>query len=141
MISARQSTLEARWRAVEDHIRFESAHDLEPLVRTFGAKPEWHNKPSNDVLRGADAIRAFYGDLFAGFPDFWLDVRTRHTAGDAIVVEGLFGGTANMRGWGFPQRERKRRFRFAPCSLLQPMTESTPRLFTTTVTLCLSSWA
>ena len=83
----------ARWRAVEDHIRCEAAHDLDALVDTFGANAEWHNKPSNDVLHGHDAIRSFYGDLFAGFPDFWLDIRNRRTADDAIIVDGLFGGT------------------------------------------------
>ena len=83
----------ARWRAVEDHIRCEAAHDLDALVDTFGANAEWHNKPSNDVLHGHDAIRNFYGDLFAGFPDFWLDIRNRRTADDAIIVDGLFGGT------------------------------------------------
>jgi steroid delta-isomerase-like uncharacterized protein len=84
---------DARWRVVEDHIRFEETHDLESLVNTFGSNPEWHNKPSSDVFHGHDAIRGFYGGLFAGFPDFWLDIRTRRTTEDAIVVEGLFGGT------------------------------------------------
>ena len=87
------SEYEARWRAVEDHIRFEAAHDLDSLVNTFGDDAEWHNKPTNDVLHGYDAIRGFYGDLFAGFPDFWLDIQNRRTAGDAIIVDGLFGGT------------------------------------------------
>ena len=107
MISASQSSSEARWRAVEDHIRFEATHDLEPLLGTFGAEPEWHNKPSNDVLHGAEAIRTFYGDLFAGFPDFWLDIRARHTAGDAIVVEGLFGGTHEQSWMGIPATGKK----------------------------------
>jgi steroid delta-isomerase-like uncharacterized protein len=105
--SASQSTLDARWRAVEDHIRFEAAHDLEPLVKTFGADPEWHNKPSNDVLRGADAIRAFYGDLFAGFPDFWLEIGSRHVADDAIVVQGSFGGTHKHVWMGIPATGKK----------------------------------
>jgi predicted ester cyclase len=63
------------------------------LVGTFGEDPEWHNKPSNDVLNGHDAIRGFYRDLFAGFPDFWLDIHHRRLADDAIVVDGVFGGT------------------------------------------------
>jgi steroid delta-isomerase-like uncharacterized protein len=107
MSFASQSTLDARWRAVEDHIRFETAHDLDQLVMTFGADPEWHNKPSNDVFRGPDAIRAFYGDLFAGFPDFWLDIRQRHITGDAIVLEGLFGGTHENAWMGIPSTGKK----------------------------------
>ena len=99
--------LNARWRAVEDHIRFETVHDLDALVDTFGANPEWHNKPSNDVLHGRDAIRSFYGDLFAGFPDFWLDIRNRRAADDAIIVDGLFGGTHDGEWMGIAATGRK----------------------------------
>jgi len=105
--SLSQTSLDARSRAVDDHIRFETAHDLEALVRTFGADPEWHNKPSNDVLRGADAIRTFYGDVFAGFPDFWLDVRSRYVAADAMVVEGSFGGTHEHAWMGIAATGKK----------------------------------
>jgi hypothetical protein len=31
-----------RWRAAEDHIRCEAAHDLDALVDTFGPNAEWH---------------------------------------------------------------------------------------------------
>ena len=97
----------ARWRAVEDHIRFESAHDLDALVDTFGPNAEWHNKPSSDVLHGHDAIRSFYGDLFAGFPDFWLNIRNRRPADDAIIVDGLFGGTHAGEWMGIAATGRK----------------------------------
>jgi steroid delta-isomerase-like uncharacterized protein len=107
--SATQSTatIDARWRAVEDHIRFEAARDLDALLSTFGAEPEWHNKPSNDVLHGTEAIRSFYGDLFAGFPDFWLDIRSRHTSADAIVVEGILGGTHDGAWMGIAATGKK----------------------------------
>jgi steroid delta-isomerase-like uncharacterized protein len=98
---------EARWHVVEDHIRFEAAHDLASLVKTFGDDAEWHNKPSNDVLNGHDAIRAFYGDLFAGFPDFWLDIRSRRTTENAIIVEGFFGGVHEGPWMGIPPTSRK----------------------------------
>jgi steroid delta-isomerase-like uncharacterized protein len=98
---------EARWRAVEDHIRFEGIHDLDSLLDTFGENPEWYNKPSNDILHGRDAIRGFYGDLFAGFPDFWLDIRGRRTADDAIIVDGLFGGTHTGPWMGIPPTGKK----------------------------------
>jgi steroid delta-isomerase-like uncharacterized protein len=84
---------EARRRVVEDHIRFESARDVDSLVGTFGGNPEWHNKPTNDVLHGYDAIRGFYSDLFGGFPDFWLDIHHQRFADEAMVVDGVFGGT------------------------------------------------
>jgi steroid delta-isomerase-like uncharacterized protein len=98
---------EARLRAVEDHIRFEAAHDLHAVVGTFGQDPEWHNKPSHDVLHGHDAIRSFYSDLFAGFPDFWLDIPHRRLTDDAVYVEGFFGGTHEGAWAGIPATGRK----------------------------------
>ena len=109
MSSASQSIEkhDARWRAVEQHIRFEEAHDLDSLVSTFGDDPEWHNKPSNDVLHGHEAIRGFYGGLFTGFPDFWLDIRSRRAAEDTIIVEGLFGGKHEDEWMGIPPTGKK----------------------------------
>ncbi len=98
---------DARLRAVEDHIRFEAAHDLDSLVDTFGDAAEWHNKPANDVMKGRNAIRTFYSDLFAGFPDFWLEIPKRYYAGDAIIVEGTFGGTHTGPWLGIAPTGRK----------------------------------
>src|SRR5215467_8671159 len=87
------ATANARMRIVDDHIRFESTHDLEPLVATFGDKPEWHIQAGEQVLHGHDAIRSFYADLFKGFPNFSLEIRRKHEAKEAVIVEGVLGGT------------------------------------------------
>ena len=87
------ATIAVRLQIVDDHIRFESAQDLDGLMATFGAEPEWHNQAAEQVLRGHNAVRGFYAALFAGFPDFWLDVRRRHVAREAVIVEGILGGT------------------------------------------------
>jgi steroid delta-isomerase-like uncharacterized protein len=89
------------------HIRFEAAHDLDSLVNTFGDNAEWHNRPSSETLYGHDAIPGFYADLFAGFPDFWLDIRNRRTAEDAIIVDGVFGGTHDGGWMGIAPTGRK----------------------------------
>jgi steroid delta-isomerase-like uncharacterized protein len=96
------ATTAARLRVVEDHIRFECAHELDPLMGTFGSEPEWHNQAGEEVLRGNDAIRGFYHDLFAGFADFWIDVQHRHVAEEAVIVEGLLGGTHTGAWMGIP---------------------------------------
>jgi steroid delta-isomerase-like uncharacterized protein len=83
----------ARLRMVDEHIAHESAHRLEPLVATFGAEPEWHDTAGGQMLAGDEAIRQFYAALFHGFPDFWLEVRRKHVAADAVIVEGDLGGT------------------------------------------------
>jgi steroid delta-isomerase-like uncharacterized protein len=83
----------ARLRVVDDHIRFESSHELEHLVATFGDNPEWHNQAGEQVLHGHAEIRGFYADLFQGFPDFALDIRHKHVAPEAVSVEGVLRGT------------------------------------------------
>ena len=87
------ATRAARLRAVDDHIRFECAHELDGLMTTFGSEPEWHNQAGEQVLRGHDAIRGFYAELFGGFPDFRLEVRQRHVALESVIVEGILAGT------------------------------------------------
>lgn len=84
---------EARLAVVNAHIAHEVAHDLDPLVATFGDNAEWHNKTGGDVLRGHGAIREFYGALFRGFPDFDILVHQRHIAAEAIVLETDITGT------------------------------------------------
>ena len=102
-----QPRREARLKAVHDHIRFESRHALDELVQTFGKNPEWHNKAADEILTGHDAIRAFYSDLFGGFPDFWLDIRDEHVTDEAVTVEGLFGGTHTGPWMGIPPTSKK----------------------------------
>ena len=91
----------ARLRLVEEHIRLECAHELDGLMETFGMDPEWHNQAGGEVLHGQEAIRSFYNDLFRGFPDFQLQVQRRHVA-DAVVIEGVLGGTHRHEWMGLP---------------------------------------
>jgi steroid delta-isomerase-like uncharacterized protein len=93
----------ARLRVVDDHIRFECAHELDRLMGTFGSEPEWHYQAGEQVLHGHEAIRDFYADLFRGFPDFWLHARQRHVAQESVVVEGILGGTHNGEWMGIKQ--------------------------------------
>lgn len=92
----------ARLQVVSDHIRHESAHDLDPFMDTFGSDPEWHNQAGEEVLRGHEPIRGFYHDLFSGFPDFHIDVTRTHSAEDAVIVEGHLGGTHKAAWMGIP---------------------------------------
>lgn len=55
--------------------------------------------------RGAARFRGdprFYHDLFVGFPDFWVDVRHKHAAEEAVILEGLLGGTHTGDWMGIP---------------------------------------
>ena len=78
------------------------AHQLDPLVATFGNEPEWHNKAGGDVLHGHDMIRGFYAALFEGFPDFAIDVLQRHVTSDAVIIEVEIHGTHRGEWMGIP---------------------------------------
>jgi steroid delta-isomerase-like uncharacterized protein len=106
------SRIAARMKVVDAHIEHESTHEIEPLVATFGANPEWHNMPGDEVLHGHEAIRTFYAALFAGFPDFYLDIRQKHVAEEAIVVEGYLGGTHRAEWMGIPATSKSMRIPF-----------------------------
>ena len=106
------SRIAARMKVVDAHIEHESARQLEPLVATFGANPEWHNKPGDEVLNGHDAIRNFYAALFEAFPDFYVDVQQKRVAEDAIVVEGYLGGTHRAEWMGIPATSKTIRIPF-----------------------------
>jgi len=63
-------TTTARLRVVDDHIRFECAHELDPLMGTFGSEPEWHNRAAEEVLNGHDSIREFLCQAFSRISGF-----------------------------------------------------------------------
>jgi steroid delta-isomerase-like uncharacterized protein len=83
----------ARLAAVDEHARAENAHELDTLVATFGDRPFWDDRGSNERHDGREGVRAYYAELFAGFPDFGFDVERRHVAADAVILEVRVRGT------------------------------------------------
>jgi steroid delta-isomerase-like uncharacterized protein len=83
----------ARLAAVDEHVRAEISHDLDSLVATFGDRPFWDDRASNERHLGRNGVRTYYAELFAGFPDFGFDVERRHVAADAVILEVTVRGT------------------------------------------------
>src|SRR5262245_60380407 len=79
----------ARLAYVDEHVRAEKAHEMDALVDTFGDHPFWDDRGAGERHNGRDGVRAYYTELFAGFPDFSLDIARRHIAADAVIVEVL----------------------------------------------------
>jgi steroid delta-isomerase-like uncharacterized protein len=97
----------ARVALVEQHIRFENAHDLEGVIRTFGDSAHYDDEPWGEHHEGRDAVRRFYGGLMKALPDLEIDVRRRHVTDDAIVVEVMIRGT-HLGAWrGLPLTGRR----------------------------------
>ena len=84
---------EARLEVVKVQIAHEVAHDLDPLVATFGDNAEWHNKTGGDVLRGHGGDPRILCGAVPGVRDFDILVHERHIATEAIVLETNITGT------------------------------------------------
>lgn len=91
--SLTDSRIATRLAAVDEHVRAETAHEMDALVATFGDRPFWDDIGATERHEGREGIRAYYADLFAGFPDFSLEVRRRHLAADAVILEVVAHGT------------------------------------------------
>jgi len=101
-----EDRIAARLAQVEEHARAENAHELEALVDTFGDRPFWDDRAGSERHDGRDGVRAYYADLFAGFPDFHFYVDRRHVAADAVIMEVTVHGTHTGTWKGIPPTGR-----------------------------------
>ena len=85
--------LQARLAIVEEHVECENRHDLAGLMATFGGDARYDDEPWRDHRLGPDAVRAYYSELLTSMPDLAIDIRKRHVAADAIVLEVTISGT------------------------------------------------
>jgi steroid delta-isomerase-like uncharacterized protein len=100
----------ARMRVVEEHIRHENNHDLQGIMSTFGDSAAYEEQPWNECYEGLDAVRGYYTQLLTALPDLDIDVRRRHVADDAIVLEVIISGTHQGAWRGLPATGRRVRF-------------------------------
>jgi len=85
--------LDARLAIVEEHVQRENRHDLPGLMATFGAQARYDDEPWQDHRVGLEGVRSYYAELLASLPDLAIDIRHRHVASDAIVLEVTIRGT------------------------------------------------
>ena len=100
----------ARERIVQEHVDRERAHDLDALVDTFTSQSAWEDVASAETYHGHAGVRQFYGDLFAGFPDFGLEVTRKHVCEESIVLEVVATGTHSAAWKGIPATGKTVRF-------------------------------
>jgi len=94
----------ARIKAVHEHFRIENTHDLDAVMATFGTTCSF--LANNELHEGHDAVRAFYGEFFRGFPDLRFDIKSLHVGEDAIPVEMVLSGTHSGTWFGMPPTGR-----------------------------------
>jgi steroid delta-isomerase-like uncharacterized protein len=102
--------ISARVALVEQHIRLENEHDLEGVLRTFGGTSRYDDEAWGEHYEGGNGVRRFYEQLMKALPDLEIDVRDRHVADKAILVEVVIRGT-HLGGWrGLPPTGRRLEF-------------------------------
>jgi steroid delta-isomerase-like uncharacterized protein len=102
--------LQARIAIVDEHIRCENRHDLEAVMATFGRDARYDDEPWADHRLGRDGVRSYYVELLHGMPNLGIEVKHRHVAAEAMVVEVTISGT-HLGAWrGLPATGRKLAF-------------------------------
>jgi steroid delta-isomerase-like uncharacterized protein len=99
-----------RLTLVEEHVLLENRHDLDGIMGTFGASARYDEEPWDDHHIGRDAVRAYYDGLLRAMPDLAIEVRRRHVAEDAVILETVISGH-HLGAWrGLPPTGRRLRF-------------------------------
>src|SRR5438046_6270336 len=93
MASPDDDLRDARLRLVEEHVRFENAHDLAGVMRTFGEQASYDDEPWDDHRRGPEAVRAYYEALLGAMPDLHIEITNRYVAAGAVIFEVVITGT------------------------------------------------
>lgn len=98
--------MSARLAIVDEHIARENQHDLDGIMRTFGAGARYDDEPWDAHYIGRDGVRTFYQELLQAMPDLKIDVQHRHATEAAVVVEVVISGT-HLGAWrGLPATGR-----------------------------------
>lgn len=108
--SAQVDLVNARIALVEEHIRCENDHDVESVLKTFGATPRYDDEPNDEHHLGVESIHRYYEDLMRALPDLHIDVKRRHVTDDALTLEVEISGTHDGPWRGLPATGRRVNF-------------------------------
>jgi predicted ester cyclase len=77
---------------VERGMKAFNAHDLEALARD--SAPDIESTAPGDIkLKGPQAVKEYNQNFVKAFPDARIEARNIFTAGNTVIVEGIFTGT------------------------------------------------
>ena len=99
---------------VRRHMEAENVHDFDTVIATFG-HPRYELVPTGEVHDGEEAVRGYFRESRAAFPDQRNELVALRHADDAVVVEFWLLGTHRgpLRGLaptGKPFRSRMAAF-------------------------------
>jgi steroid delta-isomerase-like uncharacterized protein len=83
---------ERREAVVREHMESENHHDFDTTIGTF-SHPRYEIVPTGDVYDGEAAVRAYFAETRAAFPDQRNELVSLRHAEDAVIVEFDLLGT------------------------------------------------
>jgi steroid delta-isomerase-like uncharacterized protein len=104
------SRVMARLKIVQDHLDRENEHDLDGIMKTFGATARYDDEAWDAHYTGHKRVHAFYDDLLRAMPDLQIAVRRRHAAEEDVILEAVIRGTHQGTWRGLPATGRRVEF-------------------------------
>jgi steroid delta-isomerase-like uncharacterized protein len=95
-----ESDLRARREAtVREHMESENVHQFDVTLATF-SHPRYEIVPTGEVYDGEEAVRRYFEETRAAFPDQRNELIALHHADDAVIAEFDLKGThrGSLRG-------------------------------------------
>jgi steroid delta-isomerase-like uncharacterized protein len=83
---------DAREALVREHMESENRHDFDATIATF-THPHYELIATGEVYDGEDAVRGYYANTRAAFPDQRNEVIAFHHVDDGVIVEFDLLGT------------------------------------------------
>jgi steroid delta-isomerase-like uncharacterized protein len=83
---------ERRERLVREHMESENVHEFDVTMATF-SHPRYEIIPTGEVFDGEDAVRRYFEDTRAAFPDQRNELIALHHSDDAVMAEFWLKGT------------------------------------------------
>ncbi len=87
-----QDLRDRREGVVIEHMKSENHHDFEATLGTFG-HPRYEIVPTGDVFDGEEAVRRYFEDSRAAFPDQRNELVALHHTDAGVIVEFDLKGT------------------------------------------------
>ena len=109
-VSIDERRMATRMALVDEHAQAEMDLDLDRTLATLNDAPDY--KMNDNEFSGRESVRAFYADLYTGFPDLRIEITRRYVSDEAIIVEGTFSGTHKNQWSGIPATGRRVQFPF-----------------------------
>jgi steroid delta-isomerase-like uncharacterized protein len=100
-----EDRIAARIKLIDEHVEAEMDLDLDRTLATLNEAPDY--KINNDEFSGRERVRAFYANIFTGFPDWKVEITQCYVSDDAITVEATVSGTHKGLWNGIPATGRR----------------------------------